>query len=148
MEREVEALRVLLKQERSRIVREVRSLKNGWEEADGRARGFEQQALMLRCAEATLTREIGHADRLTEWWRKAESDSRKRSETLQLELKEARHANLQLRSDLDKCADAHTHHRPHTCTRAYSEMTRIMRRSDPVGPRADPDALRADPTNA
>ena len=106
MESETEALRVLLREERRRITREVKSLKGGWEEADGRSREFEQQALKLRCSEATLTRELSHADELTDWWRRQESSSKRMQDKLLSEAKEQGNKSEALRSQLDQCVRA------------------------------------------
>ena len=101
-EKEAAALRQLLGAERGRIVKEVRGLRHGWEAADTRARGFEHQTLLLRCAEATLTREVAHADQLTDWWRHQEASGRARAEKLQSELKAAQHAAGQLELDMKR----------------------------------------------
>ena len=68
-EREVAALRLQLLEERKRIKKELRSLKVGWEKADHRASSLEQELLVVRCAQNTLTKEVGAADVLSGWWR-------------------------------------------------------------------------------
>lgn len=119
LEKEANALRMMLTQERSRIVREVRSLRVGWESADGRARGLEGQTLMLRCSEATLTRELAHADQLTDWWRHTDRERRNLTERLQGELKTALQNATRLEGELAKCVTLHpparTTPHPHTC---------------------------------
>ena len=107
LEKEANALRMMLTQERSRIVREVRSLRVGWESADGRARGLEGQTLMLRCSEATLTRELAHADQLTDWWRHTDRERRNLTERLQGELKTALQNATRLEGELAKCVTLH-----------------------------------------
>lgn len=101
-EREAEALRMLLQEERRRITREVRSLKSGWETADKQSREFEQQALALRCSEASLTRELATADALTDWWRRADKDGRKRQDALMAEVKQQSERAETLAAQLDE----------------------------------------------
>ena len=102
-EREAEALRVLLKEERRRITKEVRSLKGGWEAADKQSREFEQQALALRCSEAVLTRELATADKLTDWWRQADLGSKRRQEELMAAAKEQSDRAEKLTAQLKEC---------------------------------------------
>ena len=55
MVREIEALRVMLRDERKRVQREVRSLKQGWEAADSRPR-TRSGAIAMRARRAPTTR--------------------------------------------------------------------------------------------
>ena len=112
-EREAAALRHMVTEERSRIVKEVRGMRTSWEGADKRAREFEQQALVLRCAEATLTREVAHADKLTHWWRKQEADTCALAERLQLELRAAAQRSGGLQDELEQYVPRSMHTRAH-----------------------------------
>ena len=48
------------------MLRDLRSLRRGWEAADARARGFEQEAIKRQCAEAALGKEVAQADALAD----------------------------------------------------------------------------------
>ena len=103
-EREVETLRHVIQQDQRRIVKEVRAMRTSWEGADARAQTFEKQTLILRCAEATLTREVAHADGLTDWWRKQEASGRDLIDKLQADLKAAGKKSGGLETSLARCA--------------------------------------------
>ena len=79
-EREAASLRVLLLEERKRLKREVRALKQGWERADERAAGFERELIEMRCAHTSLAKEVALADSLTDWWHGRHTASRRDEE--------------------------------------------------------------------
>ena len=78
---EVVALRALVQAERKKVLRDLRSLRRGWEAADARARGFEQEAIKRQCAEAALGKEVAQADALTGWWRTHHASMQQELET-------------------------------------------------------------------
>ena len=106
--RETFTLKALLQDERKRIQREVKTLRAGWESADARARDLELQTLGLRCAEATLTRELSMAESLTGWWARAEAEGRKKREELGTQLRTSSAKIASLTTDLDGYGQPHS----------------------------------------